>query len=384
MVFCAMVARNAYLQRIQQAWESMPCVLLVGPRQSGKTTIAREVVRLHGGTLLDAENLEHAAALREPLLTLGQMQGTIVIDEVQHLPNIFQTIRVLVDEPEAQRRFLLLGSASGDLLRQTAESLTGRIGRIEVRGLSVAECGDAHIGNLWNRGGLPRSYLATSDAASMEWRRAYVRSVIERDIPSLGIRTSTERIMRAWMMLMHVHGGNLNVHELARSLDVSAPTARGLVDLFTDLMLIRQLHPWFENIEKRQRKSPKIYVRDVGLLHASLGIGSGSELHMHPKRGASWEGFAIEELIAAHQPEATYYWATHQGAELDLVMHLQGRKVGFEVKLTSTPTLTTSMRTAMQDLRLDQLYVVYAGQHQFPLAKNVMAVPLQEALRMVI
>jgi uncharacterized protein len=379
-----MVARNAYLQRIQQAWESMPCVLLVGPRQSGKTTIAREVVRLHGGTLLDAENLEHAAALREPLLTLGQMQGTIVIDEVQHLPNIFQTIRVLVDEPEAQRRFLLLGSASGDLLRQTAESLTGRIGRIEVRGLSVAECGDAHIGNLWNRGGLPRSYLATSDAASMEWRRAYVRSVIERDIPSLGIRTSTERIMRAWMMLMHVHGGNLNVHELARSLDVSAPTARGLVDLFTDLMLIRQLHPWFENIEKRQRKSPKIYVRDVGLLHASLGIGSGSELHMHPKRGASWEGFAIEELIAAHQPEATYYWATHQGAELDLVMHLQGRKVGFEVKLTSTPTLTTSMRTAMQDLRLDQLYVVYAGQHQFPLAKNVMAVHLQEALRMVI
>lgn len=362
----------------------MPCVLLVGPRQSGKTTIAREVVRTNGGALFDAENLEHAAALREPLLTLGQMQGTIVIDEVQHLPDIFRTIRVLVDEPGAKRRFLLLGSASGDLLRQSAESLTGRIGRIEVRGLSVEECGAEHIGDLWNRGGLPRSYLASSDAASAEWRREYMRSVIERDIPGLGVRTSTERIMRAWMMLMHVHGGVLNVHELARSLDVSAPTARGLVDLFTDLMLVRQLQPWFENIEKRQRKSPKLYVRDVGLLHAALGIRSTPDLSVHPKRGASWEGFAIEELIAAHRPDAANYWATHQGAELDLLMHLHGRKVGFDVKHTSTPTLTPSMRTSMQDLQLDQLYVVYAGQHQFALAKNVVAVPLQDALRMVI
>ncbi|MBU3740771.1 MAG: ATP-binding protein [Candidatus Kapabacteria bacterium] len=380
----SMIARPSYLDRIDRIWQSMPCVLLVGPRQSGKTTIARDVVATHGGTLFDAENLEHVAALREPLVTLRPLQGLVVIDEVQHLPDIFRTIRVLVDEPGSDRRFLLLGSASGDLLRQTAESLTGRIGRIEVRGLSVDECGTDGIADLWNRGGLPRSYLATTDAASLEWRREYMRSVIERDIPGLGIRTSSERIMRAWMMLMHSHGDNLNVHELARSLDVAAPTARGIIDLFTDLMLLRQLQPWFENVEKRQRKSPKIYVRDAGLLHAALNIASESDLLVHPKRGASWEGFVIEELIAAHRPDAAYYWATHQGAELDLLLHKGGRRIGFEVKLTSSPSVTQSMRIAMHDLRLDAMYVVYAGTNSFTLEPKVTACSLQDALRMVI
>lgn len=384
MVNCGVIARPTYRDRIERSWEVMPCVLLVGPRQSGKTTIARELVSRHGGVLFDAENLEHAAALREPLLTLRDLRGTIVIDEVQHLPDIFQTIRVLVDEPGVDRRFLLLGSASGDLLRQSAESLTGRIARIEVRGLSVDECTVEHIPQLWNRGGLPRSYLATSDMASMDWRREYIRSVIERDIPGLGIRTSSERIMRAWMMLMHVHGGTLNVHELGRSLGVTAPTAREIVDMFTDLMLVRQLQPWFENIDKRQRKSPKLYIRDVGLLHAGLGIGSSTDLMVNPRRGASWEGFVIEELIAAHRPDAAYYWATHQGAELDLILHRGGRKVGFEIKLTSTPSITRSVSVAMQDLKLDALCVVYAGDHSFHLDKNVRACSLQDALRVVI
>lgn len=379
-----MIARTKYLDGILSRWEVFPSVLLIGPRQCGKTTIARDLAARGPVTYFDLENLEHRAALTEPLFTLRAIRGTIIIDEIQHVPGLFETIRVLIDEEPNARKFLFLGSASYDLLRQSSESLTGRLSTLEIQGFSCEELPAEQQEGLWLRGGLPRSYLAKTDETSILWRREYISSVLERDLPGFGVRTSSTRLHRAWMMTVHLHGATLNITSLSRSLDVSAATARGLVDVFTDILFVRQLQPWFANIGKRQRKSPKIYIRDSGLYHSAIGSESMSQLVTNPHRGQSWEGFVIEQLLLAHRPAESYYWATHQGAEIDLLMVHNGRLVGFEVKLSTSPKITASMLSAIESLKLERLIVVYPGTLEIQLSEIITAMPLHNALTVVI
>jgi predicted AAA+ superfamily ATPase len=359
-------------------------VALVGARQVGKTTLAREIAQRarQPGTYFDLENPADHARLAEPMLALERARGLIVIDEVQRMPGLFETLRVLVDQTGRSRRFLILGSASPDLLRQSSETLAGRIVYHELGGFSLAEVATRHQERLWLRGGFPRSYLARSQAASHEWREAFIRTFLERDLPSLGITISATTLRRFWTMLAHYHGQTWNASEFGRAFGVADTTVRHYLDVLTSALVVRQLSPWHENVSKRQVKSPKIYVSDSGVLHALLNLRAFGDLEGHPKIGASWEGFAIEQIVRHLRAarEECYFWATHSGAELDLLIVRGRQRLGFEIKRTAAPRLTPSMRSAMQDLRLTRLDVIHAGQETFPLAHQVRAVSMTRML----
>ena len=382
--------QKIYIQRlrlenqVRQCIEESPATVLLGARQTGKTTLAQHLVKdLPNVHFFDLERAAARAALSTPELTLGELTGTIIIDEVQRMPELFEVLRPLCDRSEGSTRFLLLGSASPNLIRGVSESLAGRALFVHIPGFALEETGPQSQSRLWLRGAFPRSYLADSDAASSRWRESFVQSFLERDMPQLGIRVPAETLRRFWLMLSHYHGQTWNGSEIARSIDVSLPTARHYLDILSGAYATRLLPPWFENIKKRQVKSPKIYVRDSGLLHYLLGIDSTMGLRTNPRYGASWEGFALEQVLAICGDRQAYFWATQRGAELDLLLFHRGRRLGFEFKCADAPRMTKSMHIALQDLDLHQLYVVYPGEQSYPLHEDVLVIPLTQIMSRV-
>jgi predicted AAA+ superfamily ATPase len=374
-----MIERPHHVAWVRRLLSEQPVVALLGARQIGKTTLARQVARSYGASVafFDLESSRDLAKLADPMLALEPLRGLVVLDEVQRRPDIFPTLRVLADRPRGAR-FLVLGSASPELLRQTSETLAGRIAFHHLDGLSLREVGSRRASDLWLRGGFPRSFVARTLGTSLRWRRDFVSTYLERDLPQLGIRVPSTTLLRFWTMLAHVHGQILNWSELGRSMAVSDATIRHYVDLLASTFMVRMLPPWHENLSKRQVKAPKIYIRDSGILHALLDIETMRALEQHPKIGASWEGFCVESLIAqlGARPEQCYFWATHTGAELDLLVVAKGRRRGFEIKRTVSPRVSPSMQVALHDLKLDSLDVIHAGQDTFPLARKVRAVSL--------
>jgi len=373
-----MVKRLALLSQILHALRRSRVVALIGPRQSGKTTLARQIVPPDSPRYFDLEEPTSLARLAEPMTALAPLRGVIVIDEVQRRQDLFPMLRVLADRRPLSARFLILGSASPELLRQSSESLAGRLETITLPGFTLAEVGTRALNRHWLRGGFPRSFLARTHEDSLRWRNEFIQTFLERDLPQLGVSIPAQTLRRFWAMVAHYHGNIWNAAEPARSLGVSEPTVRRYLDLLTGVFLVRQLPPWHENLGKRQVKAPKVYVHDSGLLHALLGVRTDAELLHHPKCGASWEGYAIEEALNLVQPDDAYFWATHQGAELDLLLLKNGRRFGMEIKRTDAPTLTPSMRIALDDLRLEHLIVLYPGMRRYPLSTRVTAVPLAE------
>jgi hypothetical protein len=382
-----MIVRPALEHAVARALGRSRAVVLAGPRQAGKTTLARRFLAPDSPRYFDLENPLDAGRLAEPMATLAPLSGLVVIDEVQRRPELFPALRVLIDRSDRPGQFLLLGSASPALLRQAGESLLGRAETIEVGGFDIAEVlaapgadADGAGQRLWQRGGFPRSYLAASDADSLAWRRQAIASHVELDLPQFGIGIAAPAMLRFWRMLAHLHGQVWSAADPARSLGVSEPTVRRYLDTLTQTLMVRQLQPWHENIAKRQVKAPKVYLRDSGLLHALLDIEGPERLLVHPRSGASWEGFALEQVLRVARPEAAYFWATHQGAELDLLLLRGGSRIGVEFKRADAPAVTRSMRIAAEDLRLDALYVVYPGNKRVPLAPGIEAVPLSALL----
>lgn len=375
-----MIPRIILETAVLVALKENPVVAIVGPRQCGKTTLARQIANHRKGAVefFDLEDSVDLARLENPRLALEDLDGLVVIDEFQKLPELFQTLRVLVDQPRRKTRFLVLGSASPHLVRGLSESLAGRIAFIEQGGFELAETGAESFRKLWLRGGFPRSFLPAAERRSFSWRQDFIKTFLERDIPQLGISIPATTLRRFWTMAAHYHGQVWNAAEFARSLSTSESTARRYLDLLAGTFVLRQLQPWFENVGKRQVKAPKIYVRDTGLLHALLGLESHRDLSRHPKFGASWEGFALEQVLALARPADAYFWATHGGAELDLFFLLKGKRIGFEFKCADAPTMTSSIRSALESLRLDDLFVVHPGRRSYRLGSAVEVVSVRE------
>ncbi|MBK8999117.1 MAG: ATP-binding protein [Myxococcales bacterium] len=370
-----MIARSRLEARVKAALKNAPVVALLGPRQCGKTTMARLVAPPHC-TYLDLENPRDLAVLDEPLTALTPLRGLVVIDEVQRRPELFPVLRVLVDRRRTPARFLILGSASPELLRQSSETLAGRIAFVEMAGFALEEVGAAKLDRLWTRGGMPRSYLARTERASVDWRRDFVSTFVERDLRELGFQIPSAQMRRFWAMLAHYHGQIWSGAELARSLGIGESTVRRYVDILTGALVVRQLQPWHENLGKRQVKSAKVYVRDSGVLHTLLGIEDRHQLALHPKSGASWEGFALETVLRVVDPREAYFWATHEGAELDLMLTSRGERWGFEFKRVDAPRATKSMQIARSDLGLREVLVVHPGPGTHRLGDGVSAVGL--------
>ena len=366
-----MIPRPRPLARIDETFRVHPVAALLGPRQCGKTTLARLLVERDGGTLFDLENPVDRRRLAAPLTALERLEGLVVLDEIQRLPELFELLRVLVDRPGNPARFLVLGSASPGLVRGVSETLAGRVGFVDLGGLSLAEVGADRRDALWSRGGFPPSFLAADDRASFAWREAFVRTFLERDLPQMGIAIPAETLRRFWTMVANAHGQVWNASSFARSLGVSGHTVRRYLDVLAGAYVLRVLPPWFENVKKRQVKAPKVFVRDSGLLHVLLQLGDLDALAGHPKAGASWEGFAVEQILGALETRDAYFWAAHSGAELDLFVLYRGRRLGFEIKLADAPGFSRSMRAALEDLRLDHLYVVVPGGPTYDLDERV-------------
>ncbi len=372
-----MIERKALTERISRALKRSPVVLLAGPRQCGKTTIANSFASLRTRTTyFDLENPADLTALQEPMTALGPLQGLVVLDEIQRCPELFPCLRVLADRKPTRARFLVLGSASPELLRQSSESLAGRVEQVEMSGFNLEEVGAEQKQKLWQRGHYPRSFLGRTNGDSLAWRMNFVQTFLERDIPQMGFNLAAPTLRRFWTMIAHYHGQTLNASEVGRSLGVSDHTTRRYLDILAGAFMLRQLQPWHENLKKRQVKAPKVYVRDSGLLHALLGIESHRQILSHPKCGASWEGFALEEVLHAIQPREAYFWAVHSHAELDLLVFDKGKRVGFEFKFGDAPTKTRSMKIAMEDLALDKLIVVYPGERPYQLSDKIEVQPL--------
>jgi hypothetical protein len=371
------IARRAILERIRGALARSPVTVLTGPRQSGKTTLARQLLAEESANYFDLEDPVSLARLDEPKTALEPLQGLVVIDEVQRRPDLFPILRVLADRRDQPARFLILGSASGDLMRQSSESLAGRLERIEIGGFTLAELGPGSTHALWRRGGFPLAYLARTERDSLAWRKQFMQTLLERDLPQWGVRVPAVALLRFWTMVAHFHGQIWNATEPARALGVDPSTTRRYLDLLTDALVIRQLQPWHANLGKRQVRSPKVYVRDSGLLHQLLGLDTEKALMSHPKLGASWEGFAIEQALASEAYDDTWFWATHQGAEIDLLLRRGDRLLGVECKRADAPKLTPSIRIALEDLGLDRVAVVYPGAKRYSLSERVEAVPLE-------
>ena len=385
MVFCyhgGMVPRHVLEQSIRTALGRSRAVALNGPRQAGKSTLAQRFLGRDSANYFDLEDRNHLARLADSHDTLARLDGLVVIDEVQLQPALFPTLRVLLDRSNRPGQYLLLGSASPALLRQTGESLLGRVETVEVAGFDLRELmsaggfAQATVDRLWLRGGFPRSYLADTDQDSAAWLNNAINNHVSVDLPQFGVNVAAPAMLRFWTMLGHFHGQIWNAAFPAQSLGVSEPTVRRYLDTLTQTLMVRQLQPWHENLGKRQVKSPKIYFRDSGLLHSLMGIKTIPELVTHPRAGASWEGFALEQVLRIAQPDQAYFWATHQGAELDLLMFRGQRRIGVEFKRADAPRVTPSMRIAIADLKLDALYVVHPGLHRFPMGEGIEAVPL--------
>ena len=373
-----MISRDSIDSKVRGALKRSRVVALVGPRQSGKTTLARGFVKPDAVNYFDLEDPTALARLAQPMVTLSPLKGIVVIDEIQRRPELFPFLRVLADRRPLPARFLILGSAAPELLRQSSETLAGRLETVPLEGLRLADLGRAAQPRHWMRGGFPLAFTARREIDSLVWRRQFLQTFLEQDLPQLGVQIPAVTLRRFWSMVAHYHGQTWNAAELARALAVNEATVRRYLDLLTGVFMVRQLPPWFENLGKRQVKAPKIYVRDSGLLHTLLGIATPRDLEHHPKVGASWEGYAVEEVLKALQPDDAYYWATHNGAEIDLVLFKSGRRIGVECKRSDAPSLTPSMRTALSDLKLDKLFVVYPGERRYRLTKQVEVVPLAE------
>lgn len=381
-----LIKRTKFLSEINELLNSNAVVALIGPRQVGKTTLARITAdNFSTVSFFDLENPISLSRLSEPLLALQSLQGLIIINEIQHQPDLFKILRVLVDEPGQQRKFLVLGSASPILLKQSSESLAGRIAYLEIEGFSLQEIGVEHREKLWLRGSFPRSYLAEDQKSSIDWRQNFIKTFLERDLPQLGITIPAVTMRRFWMMLAHYHGQIWNASEFARAFGISDKTVRHYLDILTSTFIVKQLAPWWENISKRQVKAPKIYLSDSGLLHTLLGLDDLNELESHPKIGASWEGFAMNTVltqlnISAHE---AFYWSTYTGAELDLLFIRGNTRIGFEFKRTMAPTMSRSIAIAIEDLQLSHVYIVNPGNDIYPLTKEVSVLGLSKIMSLL-
>jgi uncharacterized protein len=370
-----MIERAELLSRIRLALRRSQVVILAGPRQCGKTTLARTLVPESSINYFDLEDPAHLGRLSEPRGALAPLRGLVVIDEMQRRPDLFPVLRVLADRKPLPARFLILGSASPELLRQSSESLAGRVEAIAMGGLTLNDLGADALNRHWLRGGFPRSFIARSLSDSVQWRAQFIRTFLERDAPELGVNIPSATLARFWTMVAHTHGQIWKASEPARSLGMSEPTIKRYLDAMSGLFMVRQLQPWHENLKKRQVRAPKVYLPDSGLLHSLLGVQTERELLSHPKMGASWEGYLIEETLRLTRPDQFYFWATHQGAELDLFLIKRGKRIGVEIKRTDGPRLTPSMQIALADLRLDKLLVLYPGDVRYAIADRVEAVP---------
>ena len=373
-----MIKRPSYLEQMAGAVRRSPVTALIGPRQCGKTTLARMFEASQRASVhFDLESQADRRRLQNPEMMLGSLEGLIVLDEIQQMPDLFNVLRILADRPKSKARFLILGSASPDLIKHASETLAGRVQFIELSGFDLSETGAGSLDALWLRGGFPRSYLADSEEESIAWREGFIRTYLERDIPQLGITIPAAAMRRFWTILAHYHGQTWNGSELGRAMSLSDKTVRSYLDILTGTFMVRQLQPWYENIKKRQVKAPKVYLRDSGILHSLLSIADRHTLAGHPKVGASWEGMALEQALQLLRPSQAYFWGTHSGAELDLLFFHRGRRYGMEFKFTEAPAMTKSMGHAARDLGLEHIWVVYPGEHRYPVEKNISACPLQ-------
>ena len=371
------VARPEAIRRLAHSFRVHPAVTLLGPRQCGKTTLAGLFAAGEPrSTVFDLERMADFRRLDHPELALGPLRGLVVVDEIQRRPELFTALRPLLDRPGSQARFLLLGSANPRIVRGVSESLAGRVGIVRLAGFDLGEVGPDNWRTLWDRGGFPRSYLQPDDRASLTWRGDFISTFLERDIPALGRSIPAEALRRFWSMVAHYHGQVWNAREFARAIGRGDAAARRYLDLLVGAFVVRVLPPWFQNLKKRQVRSPKVYVRDSGILHRLLDIPSFQVLTGHPKIGASFEGFIIEQILAVLAPREAFFWATHGGAELDLLVFHNGRRLGFEIKYTDAPRTTRSMRIAMHDLELDHLFVVYPGEDRYSLDAGIEVVPV--------
>jgi len=376
-----MLDRLHYLDALSRSLEDNPITALLGPRQCGKTTLARQYVQNHPATTFDLEDPVARSRLENPMLALERLDGLVIIDEIQRQPELFEVLRVLVDRPKNAAKFLVLGSAAPRPVKGVSETLAGRVGFVDLSGFDLTEVGLQQLERLWRRGNFPRSFLSLSEDASFKWRNDFIRTFLERDIPQLGITVPAETLRRFWTMMAHYHGGIWNAAEFARSLGTAEATARRYLDILCGAYMVRQLQPWHANIKKRQVKSPKVYVRDSGVVHALLALETHDQLLSHPKLGASWEGFVIEQIICQSRSRDIYFWRTHAGAELDLLLYRGGQAIGYEVKYADAPRTTRSMRTAITDLDLKHLYVVYPGEQTYPLDDRITCLSVKGLVR---
>lgn len=376
-----MISREKYIHELDAALHRTPVVSLLGPRQCGKTTLSRLFGDKYQANYFDLESIPDQRRLQNPELMLGSLDGLVILDEIQLMPELFSVLRVLVDRPENQTKFLILGSASPHIIKNVSETLAGRTEFIELSGFNLQEtgAGTKNLEQLWLRGGFPLSFLAGSNQDSLTWRENFIRTFLERDIPQLGISIPAQAMRRFWTMLAHYHGQTLNGSELGRSLGLTGKTIRSYLDILTGTFMVRQLQPWYENISKRQVKAPKIYFRDPGILHSLLDIPDRHYLMGHPRLSASWEGFALEQVLQIVGPVEPYFWSTYSGAEVDLFFSKKGKRYGVEFKFNEAPKITKSMHVALADLGLFHLYVIYPGTESYPVAENISVVSLSDA-----
>jgi uncharacterized protein len=372
-----MIDRPLYMGQLSRAVKRSPITALVGPRQCGKTTLARMFSKGHITTFFDLESQIDVNRLQNPQLMLSSLEGLVIVDEIQAMPELFRVLRVVVDRPENKTNFLILGSASPDLVRNASETLAGRVEFVELSGFALYETGIGSSDVVWLRGGFPRSFLASNDDDSLAWREGFIQTFLTRDIPQLGISIPPAAMHRFWTMLAHYHSQIWNASELGRSLDLSDKTVRSYLDILTGTFMIRQLQPWYENLRKRQIKAPKIYLRDSGLLHSLLNLPDFQTLYSYSRVGASWEGFAIEQVLQIIKPSQAFFWSTHSGAEVDLFFIHRGLRYGVECKFSEAPKITKSMIQAVESLNLSHLWVVYPGEHFYPLSNKISTWPMK-------
>lgn len=377
------IKRKYALNALEKAFARSPATALLGPRQCGKTTLARKLNVSLKGKFFDLENPRDLVRLENPMLAFEREKGCVIIDEIQKKPGLFEIIRVLIDKPGRHGKFLLLGSAAPLLMKNASESLAGRISFVDLSGFNLSEISSFGSEKLWERGGFPRSYLAKTAEESFGWRNDFIRTFLERDIPQLGITIPAETLRRFWTMTAHYHGQLWNSAEFARSIGSAEATARNYLDILSGAYMVRQVHPWHENLKKRQVKAPKIYIRDSGILHALLSLDTMDSILNHPKLGASWEGFVTEQIFSITNSRDIYFWATYSGAELDLLIFKHGRKYGFEIKYSDTPKISKSMKIAVSDLQLEQLYIVYPGPDTYRLDGKIMAVGINDLCKLL-
>jgi hypothetical protein len=372
------INRPQFEAEVRESLSYNPVTAILGPRQCGKTTLARSISETINSSLFDLEDPADFELLKSnPKQIFNGLEGLVIIDEIQRLPELFPLLRVLADEANSKRKYLILGSASPDLIRNSSESLAGRIGFINLTGFRLNEVGTENLRNLWLRGGFPRSYLALNDDQSYKWRNDFIQTFLERDISMYGFNIPPVTLRRFWQMLAHYHGQVWNGAEFARAMGVSEPTVKRYLDILTGTYMIRQLQPWYENLKKRQVKAPKVYIRDSGILHTLLTL-EDDKILTHVKVGASWEGFVTEQLIQVLNTRDCYFWRTHTGAELDLMVVKNGKKLGFEIKYSDVPKITRSMNSVIEDLNLDKLYLIYQGKRKLQLQEKIYAIPADE------